>query len=362
MKIIDRYIITKVIFSYLLLAASFLSLYIIIDLFSHIQGILEKHLQFSYVLKYYIFFLPQIFIRVSPLSFLISALYLLGTLNRNNEILSLRVQGIGIGAIVRMFVIPALLLSVLSLFIEDRVIPKTAGYLKENKLSHNSISFSADKVDNFAFYSNEGYIIFAKTFSPKEGIMDDVNIFAHTPSGEIKKEIAAEQLFYSNGKWKLKNASSYRLEKNELIPSNTYFNKEEPLSLSEPPDRLLEASQLKWQELSLKDLKKEIFKFTVWNTSKIVTLLNIEFNRKIALSFSTLFILLGGLPFALIIRKRRVGLSSLGIAVIMSFIYYFFFSMSSSLGKVNFFPPFVACWLPNIFFGISGIIGLVSLI
>ena len=92
-----------------------------------------------------------------------------------------------------------------------------------------------------------------------------------------------------------------------------------------------------------------------------ITSLRIEFHRKIALSFSTLFLVLGSLPFALRVRQRRVGLSSLGLAFFVSFLYYVMFSLSSPLGKIDFFFPWIACWLPNIFFGVSGLIGLSSL-
>jgi len=71
--------------------------------------------------------------------------------------------------------------------------------------------------------------------------------------------------------------------------------------------------------------------------------------------------LLAALPFALQIKTRRAGLSSLGTAIIFYFLYYVLSSLSLALGKIDFFPPPIAAWLTNIFFGISGLVGLMSL-
>jgi len=361
MRIIDKYILKQVFLSYILLLGSFMFLYVIIDLSTQLQDIFKDKPPLAIVLKYYLFFLPQMFVLVSPFSFLLSSLYCIGLLNRNNEIISLRTQGMSILAISKLFLISALLICALSLFVEDKLIPesfirlKEIGGYKEGKIKKN------ESIDKFAFYSPEGYLIFAVSFEPKNNILNNVNIFIQNKKGNISEEIIADKVIYREGEWFAKNAYIYKLSNNRISLESPQFVEEKALFFSDTPAEFLKKARLTWHDLSLKEISGQISKLSSWKAKKIINSLKVEFHRKIALSFSTLFMLLGSLPFALKVKKRRVGLSSLGLAFFVFFFYYIMFSLSTPLGKVDFFIPWVACWLPNIFFGISGTVGLLSL-
>jgi lipopolysaccharide export LptBFGC system permease protein LptF len=61
-------------------------------------------------------------------------------------------------------------------------------------------------------------------------------------------------------------------------------------------------------------------------------------------------IVIVGIPFALTIRRRATGLSSLGIAIMVGFLYYVVNAVSIAFGKAGLFPPILAASLSHIMF------------
>ena len=44
----------------------------------------------------------------------------------------------------------------------------------------------------------------------------------------------------------------------------------------------------------------------------------------------------------------------MGISLVIGFIYWVAFAISVAMGYSGTFPPFIAAWAPNIFFGLIG--------
>jgi lipopolysaccharide export system permease protein len=113
--------------------------------------------------------------------------------------------------------------------------------------------------------------------------------------------------------------------------------------------------------MSLKDLRRQLKQFTYLGTQGMLVSLRIEIQKKLAESFNHVFLILGALPFALKIRRRHVNFSLMGLAIMFGLCYYVIFSISTALGKTGIFSPELSAWIANIFFGISGIVGLADL-
>ena len=86
MKIIDRYITREFLLPFFFCLVVFTTLYIVIDLFSRLEDITQRHIEISILLQYYLAFLPIIFVRTAPVAVLLSTLYVLGDLTKYNEI------------------------------------------------------------------------------------------------------------------------------------------------------------------------------------------------------------------------------------------------------------------------------------
>jgi lipopolysaccharide export system permease protein len=79
----------------------------------------------------------------------------------------------------------------------------------------------------------------------------------------------------------------------------------------------------------------------------------VEIHKKFSIPFAcVVFVLVGG-PLG--IRTRKGGFANMAIAVGFFIVYYLFLIAGEQLADRRFLSPFLAMWLPNIFFGIIGV-------
>ena len=358
MTIVDKYLCKKILRGFLLALITFFFLYIIIDLFTNLQDLLKNKISLNTVLQYYCYLLPAIFIQITPVSFLLTSLYTLGTLNKSNEMVSLRTQGLSPYNIASIFLVLAFLISTVSLFVDNSLVPEANMKIEQLQINEAADEKPQDEIKNFHFYSKSGNIVFARTYDIKKHIMHDVSIFIQNEKGIASEEILASQVLYDNKIWFARNASVYKINDGIVNFEDAKQFSTLELDYDVTPKNIVRRSKLQWANLSLKDLSKQIKNFKQWKATKIVRLLKVEFHRKIAQNFALFFLLLGALPLSMCINQRRAGISALALTVILCFGYYFGLSLCLALGKTDFFQPALACWITNIFFGVSGITGM----
>lgn len=362
MTITDKYLFKKLFFGFSCALLSFFFLYIIIDLFTALQDFVKAKTSIELIVRYYLLMMPTIFIQVAPLSFLITSLYTIGMLNKSNEMVSLRTQGLSPSGIAAIFIVLASLISVVSLYVDDKVVPRASLKIEAMDIHSDEEDKETDEtkkvINNFHFYTKTNKLVFARSYDPNTAVLSHVNIFQLNEQGITTEEIISQQIRYIDGEWVAQSATLYSVEDGIVNFEKARQEPVYPLGFYESPKEILRRAKLKWTDLSLKDIKKQIANFTQWKAHKITRLLKVEFHRKIAQNFALLFILIGALPFSLRIQQRKVGMSALVLTIAFCFVYYFLFSLSVALGKSDFFAPAMACWLTNIFFAVSGVVGM----
>jgi LPS export ABC transporter permease LptG len=358
MYILDRYIVSKVIKSYLLVLAAFIGLYIVIDLFSNLGNLLRESVPFYIITDYYLYMIPLIFLRVSPFSLLIGVIYTFSELNKTNEIIGMRALGVSVIRLSLPATITAILVSILSLLVQERILINSQKRTEQIKLEYMKGrglgSYKEEK--NLAFKSRDS-IIFASRFIPKENLLEEVIIFKEGPQG-IQGKLVATKIRYERNSWIAKGTVSYKLDPSGQIIDKPIYWEEKEIELEAKPQDLVIKRSVFFEFTSIKELKKEIEYLKRIGTSNLLFNLIIEVHRKIAQPLSHFFLVIGVLPFALEIKKRRAGLSSLGLGFIFGFIYYVIFSTSLAMGKATILLPQLCVWVAPLSFVVIGITGL----
>lgn len=357
MRILDRYILKNTIYGYLFILSVFIGLYFIIDVFSSLSDILEAKPQAAILLDYYFSMLPLIYLRVSPFALLISVLYALGELNKNNEIISIRALGISVLRVILPIVFFCLILSFLSLYLQEKVLVNSQKKVEDIKIQFIKNDGLALDEKNFAF-SWENMIFFAREFSPKTKTLKNVTIFKEDTNGNIKKKAICKNIIYENGKWVGSDVIEYKLNDKGSIIGEPLLWKKKDIQLEEKPQELIFRKSAFLAFASLKNLKREINRLKNIKASNLLSNLIIDYHRKLTDPFSHLFLIIGILPLALEIKKRRAGLSSLGVGFIFGFIYYCLNSFTIALGKTGVILPIFGAWLAPLFFLTVGLTGL----
>lgn len=357
MRILDKYIVKNIFSGYLFILLVFVGLYFIVDVFSNLSDILAAKVPINIVAQYYLWSIPLIFARISPFALLISVLFNVGELNKNNEIINMRASGISVIRIAFPIVVLACLLSLLALLIQEKIIiyaQKNVDEIKSVYIKKESSNLNEEK--NIAFPSNN-MIVFARKFSPRTNTMEDAAMFIGDSLGNITRKAICATLTYENDLWIGRNVIEYDLNESGNIIDKPIHWDSKKIELDRTPRELISRQGFS-QSLSMKELSREIKRLRQIKAVNVANNFMIDYHQKIADPFSHLFLVLAVLPMAMEIRKRKVALASLGIGFLVGFAFYMLTSFCLALGKAGVILPLLSAWVTPLFFLTVGITGL----
>ena len=90
-------------------------------------------------------------------------------------------------------------------------------------------------------------------------------------------------------------------------------------------------------------------------TMKTLKMLRLKYWDKLALPFTTIVLVLLGVPLAITPPRVRYNRGFL-FSILIIFFYYLIRALSVSFGESAILTPFLATWMPNIILGILGFI------
>ncbi len=354
MKIIDRYIVRGFIAPFLYCLFIFLFLYIIIDLFGHLDEIIKQDILFSVVKTYYLSSLPLIFVQATPFAALLATVFLLGNLNRHNEIVALRASGINTLRIISPLLYLGILISIAVYFVNERLVPEasvTSNTIKEIKFEKGQKE-KTDRLENITVFGKDGKLFYARYYDIPNKTLSDVIILEHDANQVLRRKITAEKMEWLGERWRFYDCGVYRFDKDGAISGEPLIFKTKILRFYERPEDLLK-HQTQPEFMNYSQLKDYIRLLSLGNQRSANKLL-VDLHQKLALPFMSIVIMLIGMPFAL--KRRRSGaIMSMGISIGIALSFYGVNAISIALGKGGFLPSIVAAWLANTIFGVLGV-------
>lgn len=348
MHIIDRYILKSFIFNFLGGLFLFLFLYIIIDLFGHLDEVLKNKVPIFVLRDYYLTFLPVIFSRIAPVASLLACLYTLGRLNRNNEILALRTSGLSIFQIAKPIILFGLILSIFIFFVNEKFLSGAQRKNQDIKQRYFSKKRPQKSIKNLAFLG-ENRLYFIQDFYPTENRVEGITILEHDEVLDLSAKIVAEKGIFQENFWIFYRSVRYNFSKDGKILGKPIFFDEEVQDLKETPQDLLR-KKISPEFMNTKDLSLHIKRLTKARAETVVRSFKVDFYDKISSPFSSLVIIFVGIPFGLSVRKKKIEFFSFGICIISGFLYYVIWSISINLGKIGIFPPLLSAWFAHLLF------------
>jgi len=360
MRILNKYVLKNIVTVYLFILLVFIGLYLLIDIFSTMSDMLKAKTPLHTLVAYYFFMLPAIFMRVGPFSLLISTLYVFGEMNKTNEITSMRACGVSTRHLCAPVICFALALSVLSFFMQEKVLMESQKKVEEIKTRFIHKDNKDNEFSNFAFPYNN-FIFFAQKFRPKEGYMENVTIFEEDDKDNIIKKTVCRRLIYQPANWKGREVIEYNLDPEGNIFGKPVESLEKEIKLSGLPQDIISRRTIFNQYASLRTLRKDRKRLKKVGDSTLYSNKTIDYHSKIAEPFSHFFMLFAAIPFAAQIRKRKAALSSLSTGFIFGFSYYCLSAFSIALAKSAILFPILGPWLAPLFFVVMGITGFYML-
>jgi len=352
MRILDRYILKSVLGIFLMCMLIFLFLYIIIDVLSHLEEILKQRMDLDTLRQYYLSYLPIIFVQVAPFACLLATLYTFGKLNRYNEIIAMRSSGLSIFQITKSIIIFGIMVSLFTFWINDRFVPASLSLTKKIEERIESGTKRAQEkereaINNLSMYGIKNRLFFVNKFYPATDTMEGITILEQDEYQNITKKIVANRGIYKDGLWRFYQSLTYNFDENGQIKQEPQYLNEEIMAIPETPAEFL--SQRQHPEfMTLSQLDDYIWKLSKSGATTVIRNLKVDLYQRFTAPLTSIVIILLGIPFSLMIKKRATGLSSLGLSIMVGFLYYVLNAISIALGKAGILLPLMAVSLSHI--------------
>lgn len=357
MIIVERYIFKGFICTFLFCVFLLWILFIIGDIFGFLDEILRERIPVSSLLTFYWNLTPFILTQVVPISTLIACVFLLGNLNRHNEITALRASGVSVWEILRPMLACAFVISLCVFIVNDRLMPsamRVANRIRYEKLDVGKRDKSQTvRLQNVAIYGYGNRIVFAREFDIKNNIVKDVIIHRHDTKNDLILKISARTMYWTkkNG-WHGRDVVIYKMNNKGEFVGEPVISQEADIDIAETPTDFIN-NQWKPEYMSFMQLKRYISIFAT-GSKKTYRRFLVDLNYKIAFPFTCIVTILISAPFALSTRR---GGALLGMAkgIVIALLYIPVMAFGLALGKAGVFPPLIGAWLSNLLFGGLGI-------
>jgi len=298
--------------------------------------------------EYYLNFLIYYGNTFSSLIVFISVIWFTAKLAQDSEIIPLLYSGRPFIRIVRPYMISATILMILSLFINNYLLPISNRIRLnfEEKYYNNHLEVR----DYHAEIENGKYIYFTY-YNTTDKIINNFYFEEWSSINTPKIFIRANTVKNLNNSniWILENFYIRRFGKtnDSIISGNKKITK---LTFTTKDFELRNET---CETMSQRDLK-EFISHEEKKGSSVTSIYKLAMYQRISLPFATYVLTLIGI--AVSSRKKRGGIG-VNIAIGLGFVFIYIFTMKvTNVAALNIgFPPLIAVWIPNILFGILGI-------
>jgi lipopolysaccharide export system permease protein len=347
LRILDKYILKKFAVTLLVSLFAMMLVYIVIDLFDHLNKFLDADMPLIGFVMYYTLKIPEIIYQLFPVVVFMSLLFTLGNLTKYKEITAMMSSGISLLRISAPMIILGVLLSASHFFFGETVVPYAARKHYEVRDYYMGKKAKFHRRKNEFVYQEKNSVVYINSFDGRSGLATGISIQAISEA-KINFRIDADRMTYSDGKWKLKDAV-----RRTFTSDSTFYEGFDSLSvfLDFEPDDIMEI-ELKPVEMGYFELKEYIAKRKSFGTD--MTKWEVEKMSKISYSVITLVLILIAIPLGTG-RARSAASVNFGMSVGMAFIYYLLIIMFKNWGAVGQLDVITAAWGPNFIFGLFGI-------
>ncbi len=345
MKILDRYLARELLKPFIFCLLIFTALIFIAQLFEELDHI--QRLGWGVMIRYLLYRTPFFLAQFAPVTVLLAGLWSLGNLSKNYELIAMKAGGISFGRILVPMLALALVISFLTLILNESIIPPLNMKVKRFEQTRMDERPEYERRDNVAFYSpDHQYLIYMKTFDGEKSQMRHIQILARRPDGSLARRIDAQKGLYSNGGWYFIEGieREFDVRGENILKEEGFEEKYLPLDVK-PSDFSREIQ--KPEELNFIQLARYIAQSRRGGYD--VRRYLVDLHLKIASPFACIIILLVGAPLA-IFSPRSGRLISFGIATFIGFLYWGGMSVGRSLGRVGILTPLLAAWVANFLF------------
>jgi len=317
-----------------------------------VDMIINKGVEVLYVIKLLAFLIPYLLSYTIPMATLSATLLVFGKLSNDNEITAMKASGLSLYKIGAPVLILGLVLSVSSLYLNDRLVPKA--HLETRKTMRDiGVRSPAAYIEAGTFIRGfKEYIIFIYEINGNK--LKNIRIYQPQKDKPTRTIVAQRGEFIPLPEKKIVKLKLINGTTEEPIPTDpTNFYKLDfktyymTLNLEEQKKTSANIKK-KSKDMTFRELRvemEEIRSAGITDMSPILT----RVHKKIAMSFASFAFVLIGLPLAIRTHRSEKTIG-FGISLVILIIYWLLLATGNVFSLKKVLPPWLAMWLGNIVF------------
>ena len=365
--------------NFILVLASFSTIFLIFTFFELIGDIIRNRTPLVTVGEYLLNLIPYILYNVTPLCVLVAVLVTFGALARTSEFTAMKAAGVSLYRIVTPVLILTAVIAV-GLFAFDEFYLPAANrrqealrsvikgrpaqtFLRPDRkwISGQTVALQTVNLPDALQEPSPAAmhraaepvrIFYYQFFDPDKNVFANLTVFEFDPvtfnlsrrifSSAARWDTHVNQWVFENGWVRTFNTEATATYQPFLL--STFAEIREQPQYFKKEDR--QSQEMSFAELStyISDLRQSGF-----DTKR----LSVQLDRKLAYPFITLVMAILAIPFALATGKRG-GVAGFALAILLAVTYLGVSSLFEAMGNVNTLPPAVAAWAPDVLFSLAG--------
>ena len=345
---LDWYIIRKFIGTYIFSIVLIISIALVFDFNENLSKFTKYHAPWrAIVFDYYANFIPYYSNLFSPLFVFIAVIFFTSKLAGNSEIIAMLSSGVSFRRLMRPYMISCVLIASVTFYLNSFVIPHGT-VIRQNFESLYRNSKKNTSAENVQLQVGKGTVAYIQHYDDryKRGYgfsldkFEGKKLVSHMTAMEIQYDTIADAKYH----WKATNWKTRTLVglRERIVTGDV----KDTVILMEPTDLVYSKGQQ--ETFTSPELLDCISKQTSRGSGNVVQY-EVEFHKRIAMSFSSFILTIIGLSLSARKRKGGMGLY-LGIGLGLSFGYIMLQTVSSTFAINAGTPPVLAAWIPNLIF------------
>ena len=351
MRLLDRYIGRECLKLLGLCLVVFLWAYVVADLFERFSDFLEAGTEPALIARYYVLSLPGFLLQVLPVAVLLSSVLTLGLLARNNELIAMKAGHVSTLRIALPCLVVGLVASLAAWLTAEHLAPRASEQalnIWRTQVSRVS-TYSLARGHDIWYRAEGNRFVHVALIEPSSGLIRGMSIFELAPEFDLLRRVDARVAVWDRNEWTLRDG--YRLEL-DRTPARIESFEEMDVHLEEGPRDLARVDRAP-EEMSYAELREQVERLARSGVS--VTRYRVDLEAKAALSMASVVMALIGVSFGLRTGKVNTMLW-VGLCIPTGLLYWLVLGYGFQLGRAGVLSPVIAAWLPNLVFGIGGLL------
>jgi len=364
MRLLDRYLFRELLTPMAYCLGGFLIFWISYDLFTELDKLQENKLHLLDVLGYSLARTPEFLVTILPVALLLALLYSLTNHARHNEITAMRAAGVSLWRICAPHLAVGLAASAVLFALNELLVPRGAAWADHILHRYVPNPEVAEMQQGYRGYFNAGArrLWQFTEYHAATAEMTGPKVSWPLPDGSWR-ELKAESAVRTNGVWTFFNATEWEQasQTSQELPLLLTNVLAMPQFEETPKDIERDIRFSRYDRLNSKKLNiplAELWRYLRAHPADLqpsrASYYWTKFDGRLAAPWTCLVVVLIAIPFGAASGRRNLFFGVAG-SIFVCFGFFVVQQFSLAFGSGGYLPPWLAAWLPNMFFGVAGL-------